>query len=71
MVEAQRVQVEREFLDQALARAVYFAREAGLSWTDVGAGLGVTRQAAFQRWGRRPTVQAQAVQALVRAVHEG
>ncbi len=68
MTEAQRVQVARGHLELDLAKAVYFAREAGLTWTDIGAGLKVTRQAAFQRWGGRPTAEALEVQAQVRSV---
>jgi hypothetical protein len=35
----------------ALNRAVRDGRRAGLSWADVGALLGTTRQAAQQRFG--------------------
>ena len=34
-----------------LADAVAAARDAGDSWTAIGAALGVSRQAAFQRFG--------------------
>jgi len=34
-----------------LQRAVLDARRHGLSWRDVGSACGVTRQAAFDRWG--------------------
>ena len=36
---------------QCLHDAVRRAREAGLSWSDVGQILGISRQAAFQRFG--------------------
>ena len=39
-------------LDDAIGQAVTGLREAGYSWADIAARLGVTRQAAQQRWGR-------------------
>jgi hypothetical protein len=36
---------------QALEDAVAAARAYGASWTDIGAAVGLTRQAAYQRWG--------------------
>ena len=42
----------------ALHKAVHAALERGASWAEIGAVLGVSRQAAFQRFGpkrgRRP-----------------
>jgi hypothetical protein len=38
--------------ERALGRAVAEARAAGDSWTVIGAALGTTRQAAFQRFGQ-------------------
>jgi hypothetical protein len=38
--------------EQELRDAVAAAREAGDSWTIIGAALDTTRQAAFQRFGR-------------------
>jgi hypothetical protein len=35
----------------ALNRTVRDARRAGLSWTQIGAALGTTKQAAQQRFG--------------------
>lgn len=47
------VAVERRSeAEEALARAVAAAREAGLSWGSIGAVLGVTRQGALKRYGR-------------------
>jgi hypothetical protein len=37
---------------EALDRAVYAARNAGASWADIGRAVGITRQAATQRWTR-------------------
>ena len=37
---------------QELREAVKAAREAGDSWTVIGAALDTTRQAAFQRFGK-------------------
>ncbi len=45
--------LQRRRLDLDLAIAVEIARVDGLSWQDIGTVLGVTRQAAFQRFGRR------------------
>lgn len=38
--------------EQELRDAVNAARDAGDSWTIIGAALDTTRQAAFQRFGR-------------------
>lgn len=38
--------------EQELHDAVHAARDAGDSWTVIGAALETTRQAAFQRFGR-------------------
>jgi hypothetical protein len=38
---------------RALEEAVARARAQGSSWSEVGAVLGITRQAAFQRFGDR------------------
>ena len=38
--------------EDGLRRAVAKAREAGDSWTIIGAALGTTRQNAYQRFGR-------------------
>lgn len=38
--------------EQELRDAVKAAREAGDSWTVIGAALDTTRQAAYQRFGR-------------------
>ncbi len=39
--------------DAELAHAAHAARHAGASWTQIGDAVGVTRQAAQQRWGKR------------------
>ena len=38
-------------IDQAIAQAVTGLRTQGYSWAEIGSRLGVTRQAAQQRWG--------------------
>lgn len=38
-------------LEDALTTAVDGLRSQGYSWTDIGTRLGITRQAAQQRWG--------------------
>jgi len=40
-----------EEIDTAIAEAVKALRTHGYSWAEIGARLGVTRQAARQRWG--------------------
>jgi hypothetical protein len=45
-----------EDLDQATRDAVIALRERhGYSWADIGLRLGITRQAAQQRWGTTPS----------------
>ena len=44
-------------LDKAISQAVTGLRAAGYSWAEIAARLGVTRQAAQQRWGHRETEQ--------------
>jgi hypothetical protein len=41
-------------VDAALITAVTGLREFGYSWEQIAARLGVTRQAAQQRWGGKP-----------------
>jgi hypothetical protein len=38
-------------IDQAIGQAVTGLRSFGYSWAEIGSRLGVTRQAAQQRWG--------------------
>jgi len=38
--------------DEALRLAVWVARDHGASWSDIGVGLGMSKQAAQQRFGR-------------------
>ncbi len=40
-------------LDEAIAQAVTGLRKTGYSWAEIAARLGVSRQAAQQRWGHR------------------
>ena len=40
-----------DHLETAIRIAVIGLREHGYSWTDIAARLGITRQAAHQRWG--------------------
>jgi hypothetical protein len=42
-------------LDTAIYHAVTGLRGFGYSWADIATRLGVTRQAAQQRWGTNPT----------------
>jgi hypothetical protein len=41
-------------IDDAIAQAVTGLRAFGYSWAEIGSRLGITRQAAQQRWGGRP-----------------
>jgi hypothetical protein len=41
-------------LDTAIGQAVAGLRAAGYSWAEIGLRLGITRQAAQQRWGKAP-----------------
>jgi hypothetical protein len=41
-------------IDTAIAQAVTGLRAFGYSWAEIGSRLGITRQAAQQRWGARP-----------------
>jgi hypothetical protein len=41
-------------IDSSIRDSVTGLREHGNSWADIGSRLGVTRQAAQQRWGNRP-----------------
>jgi hypothetical protein len=41
-------------IDTAIAQAVQGLRGFGYSWAEIGSRLGITRQAAQQRWGARP-----------------
>lgn len=40
-------------LDEAVQTAVDGIRDRGQSWQYIATATGTTRQAAFQRWGRR------------------
>lgn len=42
----------RQAVDTALDEAVVGLRDAGFSWGEIGREVGMTRQAAQQRWGR-------------------
>jgi hypothetical protein len=44
----------RDAADRKLFELVGFARDAGASWASIGAALGVTTQAAHQRYGPKP-----------------
>ncbi len=39
-------------IDAAVSQAVTGLRAFGYSWAEIGSRLGITRQAAQQRWGR-------------------
>ncbi|PWU43201.1 hypothetical protein DLJ46_32680 [Micromonospora globispora] len=41
-------------IDHAIGEAVIGLRAFGYSWAEIGQRLGITRQAAQQRWGGQP-----------------
>lgn len=49
----------QQMMTEAMQTAVDGMREQqGYSWADIGEGLGITRQAAQQRFGRKATAEA-------------
>lgn len=46
---------QRDAIDSALVAAVGAAREAGHSWSEIGVMLGVSKQAAQQRYSSKLT----------------
>ncbi len=44
------IQELRSKIDRNELATVKLARQAGLSWTDIATALGVSRQAAWERW---------------------
>ncbi|MDP1028042.1 hypothetical protein Q5H91_12530 [Sphingomonas sp. KR1UV-12] len=56
MIEA--AQVAADEAKATLVRWVEAARRAGMSWTDVGELVGISKQAAQQRYGREPVPDA-------------
>jgi hypothetical protein len=40
----------RQLLDEVEGQVVRAARAGGVSWSEVGAPLGITRQSAWERW---------------------
>jgi len=41
-------------INTAISQAVTGLYDFGYSWAEIGSRLGITRQAAQQRWGRQP-----------------
>jgi hypothetical protein len=41
-------------IDTAIGQAITGLRVSGYSWAEIGSRLGITRQAAWQRWGAKP-----------------
>jgi|HubBroStandDraft_1064217.scaffolds.fasta_scaffold30348_3 hypothetical protein len=52
-------QVEPVYRDVAASQALYvdILRERGVSWADIGASLGVSRQAAWKRFAQGPETE--------------
>ena len=48
----------RDAADRKLFELVGFARDAGASWASIGEALGVTTQAAHQRYGPKPSAKS-------------
>lgn len=51
---------QRGDLEYAERHLVYVAREAGRSWADIGDVLGISRQAAWKKFGAEPPARAAA-----------
>lgn len=45
--------IKREEIDRMTTAIVAEARKAGLTWAEIGTALGVSKQAAQQRYGSR------------------
>jgi len=54
--ELERLARMRGELDRAITAAVAGLRGHGRSWAEIGAGLGITRQSAHERFGRQDTL---------------
>lgn len=50
--ELRHVAAARRYLDELTTAAVRSARIDGASWAQIGTGLGITKQAAQQRYGK-------------------
>lgn len=46
----------RTELDAAIAQAVAGMRQTGYSWTEIGAAVGISKQAALKKWGQPKVV---------------
>jgi hypothetical protein len=46
-----KLRAERDVLDAQLRKAVAKARKGGRGWTEIGYALGVSKQAAHQKYG--------------------
>ena len=46
-------------INDAIAQVVSGLQDAGYTWAEIGSRLGITRQAAQQRWGRTATANQQ------------
>lgn len=44
------VALVRRLLDEAEVRVVRAARKGGVSWSEISAPLGITKQSAWERW---------------------
>ena len=49
-------------IDTAIAEAIKGLRAYGYSWAEIGSRLGITRQAAQQRWGQHHDAPTSAVE---------
>lgn len=47
----------RDDAEQLLAAYAESARSQGFSWSEIGAAVGVSKQGAQQRWGKRGDVE--------------
>jgi hypothetical protein len=56
-----RIEYARKMLDEAYARSVDDLRARGTSWAGIGELLGITKQAAQQRFGQPRVLEGEAV----------
>lgn len=67
LAEISTLTAEHADVDQRLADAVGRARAVGVSWTDIGAAAGITRQSAHERWRHVQPAAAEVMEKLQRA----
>lgn len=67
LAEVSTLAAEHADVGQRLAEVVGRARAVGVSWTDIGAAAGITRQSAHERWRHVQPAAAEVMEKLQRA----